>query len=113
MSRQTREPTQHARLLAELKLILPENLPDSTVEYDGVTELELLGQPARAAQAKAKPFDAKVGRVLSNIEQRRRMPVPKKARASLVATAILKTEGGNIESLKRRVRESLKRQGLW
>lgn len=66
---------------------------------------------ANRAKAKAAPFDAKVRETLARIESRRG-PVPSRGRASLIASALVRGEGGNPESVQRRVRASLERQGL-
>lgn len=65
-----------------------------------------------SARAKADPFDTRVRNLLTNIEQRRKVPVPPRDRVGKIAAAILLADGGNIDSIKARVRDSLARQGL-
>jgi hypothetical protein len=81
----------------------------------GAAGLSMSAKTSRAQAARAKkksgPFDSKVRSILQNIETRRG-PVPARGRATLVASAILRDEGGNVESIRRQVRRSLERQGL-
>ena len=67
---------------------------------------------ADKARQKADPFDQRVKSLLSNIERRRGVPVPKRDRAAVIAAAILREDGGNIDSIRRSVRRSLDRTGL-
>jgi hypothetical protein len=68
-------------------------------------------EQAERARSKAAAFDARVRTILQNIETRRGA-VPARGRTSLIASAILRSDGGNIESIRRQVRRSLERQGL-
>jgi hypothetical protein len=79
---------------------------------DAPERLQAIGRAAAAnAKAKAVPFDRKVRTILQSIESRRG-PIPSRGRASLIASAILRSEGGNVETIRRQVRRSLDRQQL-
>jgi hypothetical protein len=64
------------------------------------------------AKAKAAPFDQQVLAILASIEQRRGRPVPARGRVAIVSAALLRSAPAHPDSLRRRVRESLRRQRL-